>query len=62
MALGNCQCFAQAYRPQTEREAERSIRTLLAECAYATAYGRSGRRTQTLPTYLTFYNFSALQE
>ena len=37
--------------------AERCIRTRLTEWAYATAYGRSARRTAALPTYLTYYNF-----
>ncbi len=57
LTLGISQRFTQAYRPQTNGKAERFIRTLLIEWAYATAYGRSARRTQALPTYLTYYNF-----
>lgn len=44
------------YRPQTNGKAERFIRTLLHEWAYAQAYGRSTRRTAALPRYLRFYN------
>ncbi len=57
LALGISQRFTQAYRPQTNGKAERFIRTRLTEWAYATAYGRSARRTQALPPYLTYYNF-----
>ncbi len=57
LELGISQRFTQAYRPQTNGKAERFIRTLLAEWAYATAYGRSARRTAALPAYLTYYNF-----
>jgi transposase InsO family protein len=57
LELGISHRFTQAYRPQTNGKAERFIRTLLTEWAYATAYGRSARRTNALPTYLTFYNF-----
>lgn len=44
------------YRPQTNGKAERFIRTLLHEWAYAQAYGRSTHRTAALPGYLRFYN------
>ncbi len=44
------------YRPQTNGKAERFIRTLLHEWAYARAYHRSARRTAALPGYLRFYN------
>jgi len=57
LELGLSQRFTQAYRPQTNGKAERFIRTLLTEWAYATAYGRSARRTAALPIYLTYYNF-----
>lgn len=57
LELGISQRFTQAYRPQTNGKAERFIRTLLTEWAYATAYGRSARRTSALPIYLTYYNF-----
>jgi transposase InsO family protein len=51
--LGVSQRFAQPYRPQTNGTAERFIRTLLTEWAYATAYGRSGWRTRALRPYLS---------
>jgi transposase InsO family protein len=57
LELGLSQRFTQAYRPQTNGKAERFIRTLLTEWAYATAYGRSARRTAALPPYLIYYNF-----
>lgn len=44
------------YRPQTNGKAERFIRTLLHEWAYAQAYRRSAFRTAQLPRYLRFYN------
>lgn len=44
------------YRPQTNGKAERFIRTLLHEWAYAQAYARSRYRTAALPAYLHFYN------
>jgi len=57
LELGISQRFTQAYRPQTNGKAERFIRILLTEWAYATAYGRSARRTAALPHYLAYYNF-----
>lgn len=48
--------FTRPYRPQTNGKAERFIRTLLHEWAYAQAYGRSVYRTRALSTYLRFYN------
>lgn len=57
LELGIGQRFTQAYRPQTNGKAERFIRTLLTEWAYATAYGRSARRTTALPKYVAYYNF-----
>lgn len=56
LALGISQRFTRPYRPQTNGKAERFIRTLLAEWAYARAYGRSRWRTLALPHYLSFYN------
>lgn len=48
--------FTRPYRPQTNGKAERFIRTLLHEWAYAQAYSRSTRRTAALSRYLRFYN------
>jgi transposase InsO family protein len=44
------------YRPQTNGKAERLIRTLLHEWAYAQAYRTSALRAAALPPYLHFYN------
>lgn len=44
------------YRPQTNGKAERWIRTLLHEWAYAQAYRHSAFRTAALARYLRFYN------
>ncbi len=48
--------FTRPYRPQTNGKAERFIRTLLAEWAYAQAYRTSDWRTAALPRYLMYYN------
>jgi transposase InsO family protein len=48
--------FIRPYRPQTNGKAERFIRTLLHEWAYAQAYRNSVFRTGQLPRYLHFYN------
>ena len=48
--------FTRPYRPQTNGKAERFIRTLLAEWAYAQAYRTSRWRQAALPRYLTYYN------
>lgn len=48
------------YRPQTNGKAERFIRTLLHEWAYAQAYSHSVYRTAALRRYLSFYNFERL--
>jgi transposase InsO family protein len=58
LTLGISQRFTQAYRPQTNGKAERVIRTLLTEWAYARAYGRSHWRTRALDAYLHYYNFT----
>jgi transposase InsO family protein len=50
------QHFTQPYLPHTNGKAERFIRPLLAEWAYATAYGRSGWPTRALRPYLSYYN------
>ncbi len=44
------------YRPQTNGKAERFIKTLLAEWAYARAYADNADRLAALPEYLAFYN------
>jgi transposase InsO family protein len=44
------------YTPRTNGKAERFIRTLLAEWAYAQAYRTSLARTHALPHYLGYYN------
>jgi transposase InsO family protein len=54
--LGLRHHFTRPYRPQTNGKAERFIRTLLYEWAYAQAYRTSAFRTQDLPRYLRFYN------
>ena len=48
--------FTRPYRPQTNGKAERFIRTLLHEWAYAQAYTHSRFRSAALPRYLQFYN------
>lgn len=48
--------FTQPYRPKTNGKAERFIRTLLAEWAYAAAYPTSTARTRALAGYLARYN------
>ena len=45
------------YRPQTNGKAERFVRTLLAEWAYAAVYGSSPERTAALDGWLWRYNF-----
>ena len=44
------------YTPRTNGKAERFIRTLLAEWAYAQSYRTSLARTARLPHYLGYYN------
>lgn len=57
LALGIGQRFTAPYRPQTNGKAERFIRTMLADWAYARAYRHSRERTRALAPFLTFYNF-----
>jgi transposase InsO family protein len=44
------------YRPQTNGKAERFIRTMLAEWAYAAVYGSARERAAALPGWLDRYN------
>jgi transposase InsO family protein len=44
------------YRPQTNGKAERFIRTLLAEWAYAGAFHDTAERAASLPAFVDFYN------
>jgi transposase InsO family protein len=55
-AAGIRQIFTRPYRPCTNGKAERFIRTLLTEWAYARAYHTSARRTAALAPYLSYYN------
>jgi transposase InsO family protein len=45
------------YRPQTNGKAERFIRTMLREWAYAAVYGSSSERTAALSGWLERYNY-----
>lgn len=45
------------YTPRTNGKAERFIRTLLTEWAYARPYGSSTARTAALPPWLHYYNW-----
>lgn len=44
------------YRPQTNGKAERMVRTLLAEWAYARPYRDTAERVASLPRFIDFYN------
>jgi transposase InsO family protein len=48
--------FTRPYRPQTNGKAERFIKTLLEEWAYARFYPNNRRRLQALPGWIRFYN------
>jgi transposase InsO family protein len=55
-ALGLRHLRTRPYRPRTNGKAERFIRTLLAEWAYAATYRDSAHRRTALRSWLRFYN------
>ena len=56
-ALGIRHLRTRPRRPQTNGKAERFIRTMLREWAYAAVYGSSSERTAALPGWLERYNY-----
>ena len=54
--LGIKHCRTRPYRPRTNGKAERFIRTMLREWAYAALYGSSRDRAAALPGWLDRYN------
>ncbi len=56
-ALGVKHVYTRPYRPQTNGKAERFIRTMLREWAYAAVYGSSPDRAAALSGWLERYNF-----
>ena len=56
-ALGLKHLRTRPYRPQTNGKAERFIRTMLAEWAYAAIYATSRERTAALDGFLWRYNY-----
>ena len=55
-ALGAQHKLTRPYRPQTNGKAERFIKTLVEEWAYARFYGSNQDRLLALPGWLDFYN------
>jgi transposase InsO family protein len=55
-AVGARHKFTRPYRPQTNGKAERFIRTMVEEWAYARFYRTNDDRLKALPRWVAFYN------